>query len=104
MIVRVITVYVKPESVEDFRAATEKNHAGSIQEPGVLRFDVLQNAERPTEFLLYEVYTDEPATISHKETTHYAEWKKTVTPMMAKDRESATFTVVAPLDTARWKS
>lgn len=104
MIVRVITVYVKPDSVEAFRRATEKNHAGSLQEPGVLRFDVLQNTERPTEFVLYEVYTDKPATLAHKETAHYAEWKKTVTPMMAKDRQSDTFTVVAPLDSGKWSS
>jgi autoinducer 2-degrading protein len=102
MIVRVINVYVKPESVDEFRDATRKNHEGSIREPGVLRFDVLQNAERPTEFVLYEVYTDDGATVAHKETTHYAEWKKTVTPMMAKDRESASFNVVAPLEPAKW--
>lgn len=104
MIVRVITVSVKPEFVEEFRVATEKNHHGSVQEPGVLRFDVLQNAETPTEFLLYEVYTDQDATVAHKETGHYAEWKKAVTPMMAKDRESAAYSVVAPLDSTKWRS
>lgn len=104
MVARAITVYVKPDSVEEFRRATVKNHEGSVKEPGVLRFDVLQNAERPTEFLLYEVYTDEAATVAHKDTAHYAEWKKTVTPMMAKDRESSTFNVVAPLSPEQWRS
>jgi autoinducer 2-degrading protein len=89
MIVRAIRVYVKRESVEAFERATVENRAGSIGEPGVLRFDVLKSAERPAEYLLYEVYADEKATADHKETAHYKKWREAVEPMMARGRESS---------------
>jgi autoinducer 2-degrading protein len=102
MIVRVITVYVKEECREDFIALTRENHAASLKEPGVLRFDVLQSEENSGRFLLYEVYADQAATLAHKETAHYRAWKQGVENMMARPRESSAFTVLAPLDPAAW--
>jgi quinol monooxygenase YgiN len=102
MIVRAIRVYVKPEAVDAFERATVENRAGSIREPGVLRFDVLKSSDRPAEFLLYEVYADEKATADHKETAHYKKWRDTVAPMMARDRESAAYSPVAPLARSDW--
>lgn len=102
MIVRAITVHVNEKDIDAFKEATAANHRGSIQEPGVLRFDVLQNAARPTEFLLYEVYRSQEATEAHKETEHYKIWKETVGPMMMGDRTRAAYTVVAPTDEAAW--
>lgn len=102
MIVRAITVQVKEDAVEAFREATKKNHEGSIREPGILRFDVLQNSEKPTEFLLYEVYRDEAATKAHKETAHYAEWKERVADMMAGERVGKSYEVVAPVAEKDW--
>jgi autoinducer 2-degrading protein len=103
MVVRPVTVRVKEEHVEAFITATRKNHEGSLREPGVLRFDVLQCVAEPTRFLLYEVYRDEGAAEVHKTTAHYREWKKAVEPMMAEPRESTAFAVIAPQDSARWK-
>ena len=102
MIVRVIDVYVKEQSIEEFKGATFRNREGSIQEPGVLRFDVLQSESDPYHFILYEVYRDEQATKDHKETAHYQEWREAVEPMMAGKRESTACTPVAPTDPAEW--
>ena len=102
MIVRIIDVYVKSEHVDAFSAATVKNRAGSIQEAGILRFDVLQDSDDPGHFVLYEVYADQAATAAHKETAHYSEWKSAVEPMMAKPRDSVACGPVAPLDASDW--
>jgi (4S)-4-hydroxy-5-phosphonooxypentane-2,3-dione isomerase len=102
MIVRGITVYVKSESVGAFREATLDNRAGSILEPGILRFDVLQSDEDETVFYLYEVYRDEAAATAHKTTAHYKKWKETVEPMMAAPREGKAFTPIAPEDPSEW--
>ena len=102
MVVRAIRVYVKTEAAEAFERVTVENHKGSIAEPGVLRFDVLKSAERPGEYLLYEVYADEKATADHRETPHYKNWNEAVRPMMAHDRERAAYSVVAPLERSAW--
>ncbi len=102
MIVRGITVYVKPESVAPFREATLSNRAGSILEPGIFRFDVLQSDEDETVFYLYEVYQDEAAAAAHKTTGHYKRWKETVEPMMAAPREGKAFTPISPADPSEW--
>ncbi|MBN1834763.1 MAG: antibiotic biosynthesis monooxygenase [Spirochaetales bacterium] len=103
MIVRIIDVYVREEDTEAFRQATLENRAGSIREPGVLRFDVLQVEAEPTHFLLFEVYRDEQATLDHKETAHYKAWRQAVEPMMAKPRGSTACTVVAPQEPREWR-
>lgn len=102
MIVRVIHVYVVEDSVDAFRKATVANHRASVREPGVLRFDVLQDEDDPGHFVLYEVYRSQEATEAHKATDHYASWKQTVGPMMAKARERAEFSVVAPESESDW--
>lgn len=104
MIVRIINVYVKEERIDAFKDATIMNHNGSLSEPGVLRFDVLQDSNDRSHFVLYEVYTSESATEEHKQTVHYNEWKSTVESMMSKQRESVSFSAVAPIERAMWKS
>lgn len=104
MIVRLIRVSVKSDSVAAFEAATQLNHVGSLNEPGVLRFDVLRNPDQPGVYLLYEVYASQQAADAHKETTHYTEWKETVADMMARPRESETFDVVAPKREDAWRA
>jgi len=96
MIARVISLRVKSEVVEEFKAATVSNHTGSLKEPGIYRFDVLQNDADPQEFVLYEIYESEEATLTHKETMHYNKWKQTIEPMLAEPRKSASFKVIAP--------
>lgn len=103
MIVRFITVEVRPGQEEAFETATKENHRGSILEPGVLRFDVLKDAENPGRYYLYEAYRDEEATAAHKETDHYKRWKREVAEYMAGDRSSITCEVIAPADTKKWQ-
>jgi autoinducer 2-degrading protein len=103
VIVRLIDIQVKPERIEEFQASSLRNHRGSIQEPGVLRFDLLQSASDPGRFLLYEAYRDEAATLVHKETAHYLAWKQEVEPMLAAPRQASAFKVLAPTDPSAWK-
>jgi autoinducer 2-degrading protein len=102
MIVRIIDVHVKEQSIEEFKRITVQNREGSIREEGVLRFDVLQSEDDPGRFILYEVYRDEPATRTHKETGHYRQWREAVEPMMARGRESTACLPVAPTDPGEW--
>ncbi len=91
-----VFVHVKSEQVEAFRAATLENARKSVQEPGIARFDVLQQQDDSTRFVLVEVYrtSDDPA--RHKETTHYQKWRDTVADMMAEPRTSVKYTNVFP--------
>jgi len=98
MLVVHVFVHVKPEGVEAFKAATLENARNSVQEPGIARFDVVQQVDDPTRFVLVEVYrtADDPA--RHKETAHYKRWRETVADMMAEPRYSVKYTNVFPDD------
>ena len=87
---------VKPDQVEAFRAATLENARNSIKEPGIARFDVIQQQDDSTRFVLVEVYrtSDDPA--RHKETAHYQKWRDTVADMMAEPRTSVKYANVFP--------
>jgi (4S)-4-hydroxy-5-phosphonooxypentane-2,3-dione isomerase len=98
MLIVQVYVHVKPEFVEAFRAATIDNATHSVQEPGIARFDVLQQQDDPTRFLLTEVYRSVEATAAHKETAHYLRWRDTVAPMMAEPRSSVKYTNICPND------
>ncbi len=102
MIVTFVHVWVKPESVEDFKKASIENHGNSIKEPGNLRFDVLQDSNDLNKFVLYEAYESQEAAAAHKQTTHYLKWRETVADMMAKSREGVAHNILAPLDTKLW--
>jgi len=78
-----VHVKVKPESVAAFRQASIENARNSIQEPGIARFDVVQQEDDETSFVLVEVYRTPDAPAAHRETAHYAKWRDTVEPMMA---------------------
>jgi (4S)-4-hydroxy-5-phosphonooxypentane-2,3-dione isomerase len=96
MLVVHVQIHVRPESVQPFCEATIENARNSIQEPGIARFDVVQQVDDPTRFVLVEAYHDEAATKAHKETAHYAKWRDTVAPMMAETRTSVKFTSLFP--------
>lgn len=102
MIVTVVHVRVDREYVEEFMRATLENHAASRQESGNLRFDVLRDRSDGGHFILYEAYASEEAAAAHKTTAHYAKWCESVEPWMAKPRERAHCSVVAPLGGDRW--
>lgn len=96
MFVTLVTVHVKPDKVEAFIEATRRNHEGSIQEPGNLRFDVLQAEDDPTRFLLYEAYATEADAQAHKETPHYQAWREAVADWMAEPRRSERYNGLFP--------
>lgn len=98
MLVVHVHVHVKPECVEAFKAASLANARASIQEPGIARFDVMQQSDDPTRFVLVEAYRTPAAPTAHKETAHYAAWRDTVAPMMAGPRTSVKFGNVFPDD------
>ena len=98
MLVVLVHVHVKPECVDVFRAASLENARQSLQEPGIARFDLLQQSDDPTRFALIEVYKTAEAPARHKETAHYAKWRDTVTDMMAEPRHSVKFSNLFPDD------
>ena len=93
-----VYVHVKPEFVAAFKEATIENARNSVQEPGVARFDVIQQLDDPTRFVLVEVYRtpDDPA--EHKKTDHYQTWRDTVAEMMAEPRSSVKYDNIFPDD------
>jgi autoinducer 2-degrading protein len=93
-----IQIHVKPEALETFKQATLANARESVKEPGVARFDVVQQQDDPTRFVLVEVYRSVEANAAHKETKHYAAWRDTVASMMAEPRSSVKFINVFPDD------
>jgi quinol monooxygenase YgiN len=96
MLIVHVHVHVKPESVEAFKQATIANASHSVQEPGIARFDVIQQADDPTRFVLVEVYKTPQAPAEHKETAHYKTWRDTVADMMAEPRSSVKYVNVFP--------
>ena len=103
MLVVHIQVHVKAEQVEAFIAATRVNSAASLREPGVARFDVVQQADDPTRFVFVEAYKTPDAPAQHKETAHYAAWRDAVAPMMASPRTSVKYHGIAP-EEPRWST
>jgi len=93
-----VHVHVKPEHVEKFREATIENASNSVKEPGIARFDVIQQADDPTRFVLVEVYRTKDATVAHKETAHYNAWLAKVTDMLAEPRSRVAYGNVFPPD------
>jgi len=98
MLIVHVHVHVKPEFVEAFRQATLENARESVKEPGVARFDVIQQTDDPTRFILVEVYRTPEAPAEHKETAHYQRWRDTVAEMMAEPRTSVKYVNVFPPD------
>ena len=96
-----VRVNVKPEFVEAFKQATMENARTSVKEAGIARFDVIQQTDDPTKFILVEIYKTAQAPAAHKETAHYARWRDTVAEMMAEPRQGVKYVNVFP-DDASW--
>ncbi len=96
MLIVYVHVRVKPESIEDFRQATIENARSSLQEPGIARFDVVQQEDDASRFVLIEVYRTPDAAAAHKQTAHYAKWRDAVATMMAEPRQSVKYSAVYP--------
>ncbi len=97
MHVTLVHVHVKAPHVDDFIAACRLNHERSVQEPGNRRFDVLQSAEDPTRFVLYEAYESAAAAAEHKQTEHYLTWRESVAPWMAEPRQGVGYRGIFPV-------
>jgi (4S)-4-hydroxy-5-phosphonooxypentane-2,3-dione isomerase len=98
MLIVHVHVHVRPESIAAFADATADNARSSVQEPGIARFDVIQQSDDPSRFVLVEAYRtpDDPA--RHKQTAHYQSWRDTVESMMAEPRRSVKYSNVFPSD------
>ena len=102
MLIVHVFVHVKPHCVEAFKEATIENARNSVQEPGIARFDVVQQSDDLTRFVLVEMYRTPDAPARHKETAHYQTWRDTVADMMAEPRSSIKYGNVFPTD-KEWK-
>jgi quinol monooxygenase YgiN len=98
MLIVHVHVHVKPESVEAFKQASLENARASVKEPGIAAFDVVQQQDDPTRFVLVEAYRTPDAPAAHKETSHYQKWRDAVAPMMAEPRSSVKYTNLFPED------
>lgn len=98
MLIVHVFVHVKEDQVEAFKAATLENARNSVEEAGIARFDVVQQKDDATRFVLVEVYRDAEAPAKHKETKHYLAWRDTVAPMMAEPRHSIKYDNCFPGD------
>lgn len=92
----IVYVHVKPDHIDDFIEACRLNHEASTKEPGNRRFDVLQSADDPARFVLYEAYTDAAEAAQHKETEHYLKWRDTVAEWMAEPRQGIPYKGLYP--------
>ena len=101
MLIVHVFVHVKPDKIEAFKVATEENAHNSIIEPGIARFDVIQQQDDPTRFILVEIYRTAEDPGRHKETEHYKKWRDTVADMMAEPRTSVKYINVYP-DESGW--
>ncbi len=91
-----VHIRVKPEHVDAFKLATIENARNSVKEPGIARFDVIQQKDDPTRFVLVEVYRSVEATVAHKETAHYVAWRDRAEPLMAEPRTRVQYANVFP--------
>ena len=93
-----VFVHVKPDQIEDFKAVSLENARNSVQEPGIARFDVIQQADDPSRYTLVEVYRTPEDASRHKETKHYRVWRDAAADMMAEPRSSMKYNNIFPDD------
>jgi len=102
MLIVQVNLQIKKEHIKDFMDASIENASKSINEPGVARFDILQQLDNPNKFILNEVYRNDSAPAAHKETAHYKKWKETVADMMSEPRFSIKYSNIYPDDKGVW--
>ena len=104
MLVVHVHVHVKADAIGAFQAASVENARNSVQEPGVARFDVIQQEDDPARFVLYEVWRDGEAMAAHKDTPHYQKWRDTVADWMAHPRRGVKHVPLFPTDPNAWET
>ncbi len=100
MVIALVHIHVKPEMLDAFIEVTKENAHYSRLEPGIARFDFLQQADDPTRFVLIEVFRNEEAPVKHRETAHYLKWRDAATDMMAEPRVGIKHINISPDDSA----
>ena len=100
----IVRLHIKEDCIEEFKKITFYNSENARKEPGNLRFDVIQSAETPTEFFLYEIYKSDDAIAYHRTTEHYKKWRDTVADMMEKPREAVQGYPICPSEEEAYKS
>ncbi|MDO8952301.1 MAG: antibiotic biosynthesis monooxygenase [Draconibacterium sp.] len=93
-----VFVHVKGNFIDEFKTVTVENAKESILERGIVRFDVIQQHDDPTKFVLVEVYRSFEDTTKHKLTEHYLRWRDAVSHMMETPRTGVKFYNVFPED------
>jgi (4S)-4-hydroxy-5-phosphonooxypentane-2,3-dione isomerase len=102
MIVTCVYVQVRPDAIDRFIEATNSNHLESVREPGNLRFDLIQQADDPCSFMIYEAYESDESAANHKNTSHYLLWRDSVKDLMVKPRQGVKYNIIVPHDRTRW--
>jgi (4S)-4-hydroxy-5-phosphonooxypentane-2,3-dione isomerase len=102
MIVTCVYLNVLPAMVNSFIDATTENHLESVNEPGNLRFDLLQQSDDKCRFMIYEAYETEEAAADHKTTAHYLKWRDSVKDFMAEPRQGIKYQIIEPNDKEKW--
>lgn len=102
MILTCVYVHVKSEEINEFIKASVLNHHGTIKEPGNLRFDIVQQSDDPSRFMIYEAFESEDAISAHKTTDHYLKWRDSVKDMMAEQRYGVKYNIIEPKERSEW--
>ena len=98
MLVVHVHIKVKPDLIDVFKEVTMVNARESLKEPGIASFDLVQQADDPTRFVLVEAYRDAEAPTRHKATAHYQAWAAKVADMLAEPRSREVYTNIFPAD------
>jgi autoinducer 2-degrading protein len=104
MLIVHVDIRIKAGTAGEFIDATRRNAEASIREPGIARFDCIQDLEDEHHFTLVEVYDDAEAAAAHKETAHYLRWRNDVADLMAEPRTSVKFRQIVPQARDGWES
>ena len=96
MFIVLVYAHLKPEFISAFKEAAIENARNSVLEPGIARFDVIQQQDDASRFILVEVYRSAEAQVKHKETAHYLRWRDTVAEMTVEPRTSVKFDPIFP--------
>ena len=91
---------VKPERIDEFIAASVENAQNSVREAGCVRFDIVQDTADPSHFEFIEVYRDQAAHASHRDSEHYKTWAGLAEEMMAEPRSRNLYRNIYPPDDA----
>jgi quinol monooxygenase YgiN len=98
-----VFAHIKPDHIEAFKTATRENARNSLAEPGIARFDVLQQSDDPTRFVLVEAYHTQADADKHKETAHYKQWRATVEPLQVEPRTKIVYENIFPQGEQDWE-